>query len=61
MKLIRQIPAMATAKPAKNVGRSRSSPRIRKWVSRAVKQGDTEMMTPTLEAMVYVRAMFSSR
>ena len=52
LKLIRQIPAIAAANPAKKLGRSRSSPLMNRWVSMAVKKGATEMITPTLEARV---------
>ena len=46
------MPAIARAKPAKKLGRSRTSPGERSRVSRAVKKGATEMMTDTLAARV---------
>ena len=58
--MMRKMPENAATKPRKNRGVNRS-PLIRKWARRAVKNGTTATMIPTLEASVYVRAMFSSR
>ena len=53
------MPDMATAKPRKNQPLGRSSPMAQE--SRAVDRGATVTMTPTLAAVVKVRAMFSIR
>ncbi|MNC32504.1 hypothetical protein D3C75_808620 [compost metagenome] len=51
---------MATAKPMKKGGRSRS-PFRKKWAATAVKNGATDTMIPTLDASVIVSAIFSNR
>ena len=56
--LMRQIPAMAITKPRKNLFPG-LSPLRRKKLKIAVKNGAMEIITPTLEASVYVSAMFS--
>ena len=60
-KLIKMIPNIAMANPIKNCKRSFSSDFINKCAKIAVKNGATDMITPTLEAMVKVKAMFSNR
>ena len=60
-KLIRLIPAMAATNPRKNGMPSGSFSRETSRVSMAVKNGAVEMITPTLDAWVIVREMFSSR
>ncbi len=57
----RAMPARDTTNPMKNHFVSGSSPRQKKCIRTPVKKGDTATMTPTLEAIVYVRAMFSRR
>ena len=60
-KLMRQMPAMATRNPRKKLPRSFSSSFRKMCVMIPVKKGAADTMTPTLEAEVQVRAMFSSR
>ena len=60
LKLIRLMPAMEMRKPIKKRAPGRFSPRNRQ-LQIAVKNGAIERITPTLEASVMVRAMFSIR
>ena len=55
------MPPMATANPTRKVARSFPSCPRNHRASSAVKKVETETITPTLEAKVSVRAMFSSR
>ena len=55
------LPAMDTTKPRRKLQRGRSFPRLRSRVKRAAKRGEADTITPTLEAVLKVRAMFSSR
>ena len=59
--LMRQMPPMDTQKPRKKFSFSLSRPRLTSRASRAVNRGDTAPMTPMLEAVLKVRAKFSSR
>lgn len=60
VRLMRQMPVIATTNPAQYHALGRASLR-NSQEKRAVKKGAKEMMTPTLLASVYTRAMFSSR
>ena len=51
-KLIITIPAIAIIKPAKKLTRNFSSEPINMWARIAVKNGATEIITPTLDASV---------
>jgi len=51
LKLIREIPMIAAAKPKKNCSLN-FSPSKNRCAKIAVKNGATEMITPTLEAKV---------
>ena len=61
LQLIRQIPAMATKNPIKKFTRSFSSFLKKICARTAVKNGATEVITPTLDAIVKVSAIFSRR
>ena len=59
-KLMKQMPAMARRKPVKKRFPGLDPPRNRQ-LRIAVKKGAMLMMTPTLDASVKVRAIFSRR
>ncbi|GED16524.1 hypothetical protein AMI01nite_45150 [Aneurinibacillus migulanus] len=60
LKLMRKIPVIAITNPMKKLIRNGSSFKNR-YVRITVKNGTTELIIPTLEAIVKVKAMFSKR